>query len=36
MQELSKDKIKSICFLLSISKPYSGEAVTAYNNLYKQ
>ena len=27
-------KIKPKCFLLSISKPYSEEAVTAYDNLY--
>ena len=27
MQDLNKDKLKSNCFLLSISKPYSGKAV---------
>ena len=27
-------QIRSNCFLLSISKLYSGEAVTAYNNFY--
>ena len=33
--DINKDKIKSNCFLLSISKPYSGKAViTAHNDLY--
>ena len=27
IQDLNKDKIKFNCFLLSISKPYSGKAV---------
>ena len=35
IQDLNKDKMKSNCFLLSISKPYSGKAViTAQNDLY--
>ena len=35
IQDLNKDKIKSDCFLLSISKPYSGKAViTPHNDLY--
>ena len=33
MQALYRDKIKSNCFLLSISKPYSRKAViTAHND----
>ena len=34
IQDLNKDKIKSNCFLLSISKPYSKKAViTAHNDV---
>ena len=35
IQDLNKDKIKSNCFLLSTSRPYSGKAViTVYNDSY--